>query len=137
MRGMNRVFLMGHIGHDPEPRTSPNGTVVLRLSLATPGGRKVNDTWVDAPDWHRLVAFGKDAEYLTRYARKGDSLAVECALRPNRWTDKNNQVHNEVNIVVEQVVWLQSRARPAAEAAPADPSTAAPVSPSLEDEIPF
>ena len=103
MKGLNRAYLIGNLGQEPELRTSASGIPLLKLSLATPNARKVNEEWVDTPDWHRLTVFGNDAEYLARYAHKGDTLAVECAIRPNRWTDKDNVVHYEVNLIVERV----------------------------------
>lgn len=112
MKGLNRAYLIGHIGQEPEMHTSRGGQNVLKLSLATPNVRKVNEEWVDTPDWHRITVFGNDAEYLGKYAHKGDALAVECAIRPNKWTDKDNIVHHDVNLIVEKVAWLGSKNRP-------------------------
>jgi single-strand DNA-binding protein len=111
MKGLNRAFFIGHLGHDPELRSSASGLALLKVSIATPASRKVNETWIDTPDWHRLTLFGQEAEFLGRYAKKGDSLAVECSIRPSRWTDKEGQTHHEVSLVVDRVLWLSSRAR--------------------------
>ena len=76
MNGMNRVILIGHIGSDPEVRSTASGKRVVRLSIATNNARKVDGSWVDSTDWHRVVAFDRTADFLGRFARKGDLLAV-------------------------------------------------------------
>lgn len=109
MNGLNRAYFIGNLGRDPETRTTRNDTVVVSITLATPHVRKDGDGWVDTPDWHRLTAFGKTAEMLLRNAHKGDTMAVECAVRPNRWTDKEGQTRYEVNLYVERVLWISRK----------------------------
>lgn len=116
MKGLNKVYLIGYIGQSPELRRSANGTSVLKLSVATPNVRKINDEWVDTPDWHRLTAFGHDADYLSRFGRKGSSVALECYLKQSRWTDREGRVHNDVEIVIDRVLWLGTRNHKPAEA---------------------
>lgn len=111
MKGLNRAYLIGHIGHDPELRTTQSGQSMLKISLATPRSQKVNDVWVEAPDWHRLTAFGQEAEFLAKYGQKGNMLAVECAIRPNRWTDKEGHSHWEVSLIIDRVLLLHGRNR--------------------------
>lgn len=118
MHGLNKVYLIGHIGHDPEIRTTASGKQLVKLSLATPHRRKVGEEWVDTPDWHRLTLFDANATFVSAHARKGDTLAVECSLRPNQWTDKNNVPHSEVNILVDRVLWLSGKHRGAETKAP-------------------
>jgi single-strand DNA-binding protein len=109
MNGLNRAYFIGNLGRDPEPRTTRNDSVVVSVTLATPHVRKDGDGWVDTPDWHRLTAFGKTAEMLLRNAHKGDTMAVECVVRPNRWTDKEGQARYEVNLYVERVLWISRK----------------------------
>ncbi len=118
MKGLNKAYFIGHIGRDPELRTSPTGINVLKLSMATPHLRKEGETWTDTPDWHRLTAFNRDADFLARHGKKGDGIAVECSVRPNKWTGKDNQVHYEVNLIIDRVLWLNSRGRVVTEAPP-------------------
>ena len=73
MPSMNKVFLMGHLGRDPEVRfTAVKGTPVANLSMATTkrwtddGGQKQERT-----EWHRVVVFGQGAEFVKEYGRKG------------------------------------------------------------------
>jgi len=111
MNGMNRVILIGHIGADPELRSTAAGKQVVRLSIATHNARKVDGAWVDGADWHRVVAFDRTAEFLGRFARKGDLVAVDCVLRPRKWEDTNGKTQYDVNIVVDRVAALHSRTR--------------------------
>ena len=125
MRGLNKAFLIGNIGHEPDLRTAANGTPVLKLNVATPSARKVNDTWVDTPDWHRLTFFGKTAEYVARTAHKGDLIAVECVIRPSKWTDREQVTRYDVSLVVDRLLALHSRSRPSFALADATPVDAA------------
>lgn len=134
MNGLNKVYLIGNLGHEPELRASGTGVPILKVSLATPGRRKVGDTWVDEPDWHRLTLFQRDAEYVARYAHKGDPLAVECALRPRKWSDKDGRTHYETDLVVERVCWLGSRRAALPEARPPAPTVEGE---DREESIPF
>ena len=111
MLGLNKCYFIGHLGRDPEMRATPGGHTVARLNLATPHVRKDGENWIDTPDWHRVTAFGKTAESIQRNAHKGDVIAVECVVRPNRWTDKDNQTHYEVNFYVERVLWVSQKRR--------------------------
>ena len=117
MKGLNKAYLIGHIGQDPELRTTAGGKQLLKLSLATPNVRKMGDEWVETPDWHRLTIWDKTAEFIATYARKGDVLAVECAVRPGKWTDKENVVRYQVDLVVDRVLWLNGKHRGATEGA--------------------
>ena len=120
MQGLNKAYLIGHIGRDPEARVTASGLDVAIVALATPRSVKQADGWVDTTDWHRLTAFGKNAQYLVKYAKKGGSMAVECTLRPNRWTDKNNITHHDMTIRIERVLWLTNKGDAAVGEPPTD-----------------
>lgn len=89
---LNRVMLIGNLGQDPELRTLPDGGSVSNFTLAT------TETWVDKNDpnagrreqteWHRVTFFGRMAEILHEYGRKGGKVYVEGQLRTRKWTDK-------------------------------------------------
>lgn len=111
MNGMNRVILIGHVGQDPEVRSTASGKRVLRVSIATNNARKVDGNWVETTDWHRVVAFDRTADFLGRFARKGDLLAVDCVLRPRKWEDASGKTQHDVNIVVDRIAALHSRTR--------------------------
>lgn len=139
MRGLNKAYLIGHIGQDPELRATPGGAQVMKLSLATQSARKVGNEWVETPDWHKLTFWDKDAEFIAKYAHKGDVLAVECALKTNKWTDKEGHPRSTVDLKVERILWLNGARRGAAADTP-QAVTPPPPSPAGEpdvDGIPF
>lgn len=121
--GLNKAYLMGRIGADPDVRTAASGTQVVRVNLATPRPHKEGGTWVESTDWHRLVAFGRSGDYLAKYAHKGDALAVECSIRNNNWADKKGVQHYDTALHVERVLWLSTK-RPTAPTGPSTPEVA-------------
>ena len=76
MRGINRVFLMGRLGQDPELRTLPGGRVVAELRLATHRGERGADGWQEVTDWHRVRAWEQLAELCGRYLTRGSAVAI-------------------------------------------------------------
>ena len=90
MAGVNRVILVGNFGADPELKNLPSGDSVVTFNLATSesytdkGGQKVEKT-----EWHRVEFFGRNAEIIHEYCRKGSLLYVEGALRTDKWQDKD------------------------------------------------
>ncbi len=71
-KSVNKVILLGNVGKDPEVRATPNGTMVANFSLATTERAKdQGGNWSDKTEWHNLVAFGKLAEIIRDYVKKG------------------------------------------------------------------
>ena len=108
MAGVNKVILVGHLGKDPELRYAQSGTAVANATIATTERRKNRDgEWADHTEWHRLVFFGKTAETLARYCKKGKQLYVEGSLQTRNWDDKESgQKRYMTEIRVNQMVML-------------------------------
>ncbi len=108
MAGVNKVILVGHLGRDPELRYAQSGTAVANATIATTERRKDRDgEWNDATEWHRLVFFGKTAETLSRYCKKGKQLYIEGRLQTRSWEDKESgQKRYTTEIVVFQMQML-------------------------------
>ncbi|ATC93200.1 single-stranded DNA-binding protein [Pseudoalteromonas tunicata] len=102
-RGVNKVILVGNLGQDPEVRYMPNGSAVANVSLATAESYKDKNTgqMVDKTEWHRVVFFGKLAEIVGEYVRKGSQIYVEGKLQTRKWTDKDGQEKYTTEIVVD------------------------------------
>ena len=100
---INRVILIGNLGADPEIRTSPNGTVIANLRLATSERRKEGEQWVDHTEWHRVTVFGRTAETARDYLRKGGKVLIEGSLRTRKWQDKNGQDQYSYEIFVQDM----------------------------------
>ena len=84
-KSVNKVILLGHVGKDPEIRSTTAGTLVANLSLAT-SERYNND---ERTEWHNLVAFSRGAEILRDYVKKGSRLYVEGKIQTRSWDDKD------------------------------------------------
>ncbi len=108
MAGVNKVILVGHLGRDPELRYAQSGTAVANATIATTERRKNRDgDWGDHTEWHRLVFFGKTAETLARYCKKGKQLYIEGALQTRDWEDKETgQKRYMTEVRVNQMVML-------------------------------
>ena len=102
-RGINKVILIGHLGQDPEVRYLPNGNAVANITLAT------SETWRDKQsgeqkertEWHRVVFFGKLAEIVGEYLRKGSQVYVEGRLQTRKWQDQSGQDKYTTEVVVD------------------------------------
>lgn len=78
MKTMNRVFLMGHLGADPELRPSKSGRPYARLSLATE--RYMGPDAEKQTDWHSVFVFGDEAQRCANWLRKGALVFVEGSM---------------------------------------------------------
>lgn len=87
-KSVNKVFLLGNVGQDPDVYQVPDG-VVVTLTLATDESFKVDGEWKDRPEWHSLVAFRRNAEIIRDYVRKGSKLFIAGKLRTDHWDDKD------------------------------------------------
>jgi len=88
---INKVIVLGRIGINPEVRYMPSGMAVMSLSVATNDAYKNKDTgqFVESTEWHRVTVFGKQAETLGTYAKKGDLLYAEGRIKTTKYQDKN------------------------------------------------
>ena len=92
MASLNKVQLIGHLGREPEVRTTPSGTAVVTLSIATSERWKDKDTGEakEATEWHRVVLYGRNAELAGEHLITGSQVYVEGALSTRKWTDAQN-----------------------------------------------
>ncbi len=110
MAGVNKVILIGNLGRDPELRKIANGTSVASFSLATT--ERYNDKSGERQDhteWHNIVAWGKLAELVNQYLKKGRSAYIEGRLTTRSWDDKDGNKRYKVEIVANQIQFLGGR----------------------------
>lgn len=102
-RGVNKVILIGNLGADPEVRYMPSGAAVANVTLATSESWKDKQTGEqkELTEWHRVVFFGKLAEIVGEYLRKGSQIYVEGKLRTRKWQDQSGQDKYTTEIVVD------------------------------------
>ncbi len=99
---INKATIMGNLTRDPEMKALPSGMKVTSFSLAT------NRTWKDtngakkeAVEYHNLVAFGKQAELIAQYCKKGASLYVEGRIQTRSWDDAAGAKKYRTEIIVD------------------------------------
>ncbi len=91
-RSVNKVFLLGNVGKDPEIRSTPGGTMVASFGLATTERQKdASGNWTDKTEWHNVIAFSKLAEIVRDYVKKGSKLFIEGRLNTRNWEDKDTK----------------------------------------------
>ncbi len=159
MASYNKVILVGNLTRDPELRYTPKGMAITKIGLAVNrrwtsegGEQREETTFVD------IDAFGKQAETIAQYMKKGSPMLVEGRLRLDQWDDKQTgQKRSKLGIVLEGFQFLgsggartdsappaEAARRPATPAAPAAPAVEAPApapaeadAPPHEDDVPF
>jgi len=90
-KGVNKVFLLGNVGKDPEIRTTAGGMTVASFSLATAERAKdAQGNWADNTEWHNLVAFQRTAEIVRDYVKKGTQVFIEGKIQTRSWDDKES-----------------------------------------------
>ena len=110
-KGINKVFLLGHVGKDPDIRSTDGGSLVASFSLATSDRQKDRQgNWQDKTEWHNLVAFNRTAEIVRDYVKKGDRLHVEGKVQTRSWDDKESgQKRYRTEIFVIDLTLLSGR----------------------------
>ncbi len=111
-RTVNRVTLLGNVGKDPEVKFSTGGQAIAKFGIATTDRikDKTSDQWQDKTEWHNLVAFGRTAEVVRDYVKKGKPVYVEGRLSTTSWDDKETgkKVYR-TEIIVNELVLLGGR----------------------------
>jgi single-strand DNA-binding protein len=103
----NKVQLIGHLGNQPDVRTTESGKKLARFSVATnevyraANGEKVTET-----QWHNLVAWGKVAEIAEKFLNKGSEVAIEGKLVSRSYTDKEGNKKYSTEVQVNEVLML-------------------------------
>lgn len=107
----NKVILAGNLTRDPELRYTTQGTAIAKISLA------INERWTDAQGQKKertlfveVDAFGKQAEVIGQYCRKGKPLLVEGRLKLDQWDDKTTgQKRQRLGVVLESFQFIDSK----------------------------
>jgi len=108
-RSLNKVMLIGNVGSKPEIRMTPSGSKMAKVSVAT------NRAWKDAAghqqeetEWHRLTFWGKLAEIVEQWVKKGGRLYVEGRIEYSQTEDNEGNIRYWTDIVVSELVMLGS-----------------------------
>ena len=109
-RSVNKVTLIGTLGRDPEVRYMPNGNAVANLTMATDESYNDKQTGqkVEQTEWHRLVVYGKLAEIVQQYLKKGSKAYFEGRLKTREW-EKDGVKRYTTEIVCNDMMMLDNR----------------------------
>ena len=110
-RGVNKVILIGNLGNDPDIRYTGSGAAVANISLATAESWKDRETGEqqERTEWHRVVFFGRLAEIVGEYLKKGSQIYIEGRLQTRKWQDKEGNDRYTTEIVANEMQMLGSR----------------------------
>jgi single-strand DNA-binding protein len=137
---MNKVFLLGNLGKDPEVRFTPGGKAVAKFPVAT------SETWIDnagnkqeRTEWHSVVVWGKQGENCGQYLAKGRQVFVEGSIRSHSYDDKNGVKRFVTEIIAQRVQFLGGGggSRLVQESEPPAPASLEESPLVDDDEIPF
>ncbi len=106
MASVNKAIIIGNVGKDPELRYSGNGNAICNLTIATTRSWKKDGEKQEETEWHRVSFFGKLAEIVGEYVRKGSSLYVEGYIKTRKWQDKEGKDQYTTEIVAEEMKML-------------------------------
>jgi single-strand DNA-binding protein len=107
-KGVNKVFLLGNVGKDPEIRATAGGMTIASFGLATAERTKGQDgQWTDKTEWHNIVCFQRTAEIVRDYVKKGSQVFVEGRITNRSWDDKESgQKKYRTEILVNELTLL-------------------------------
>ena len=108
---INRVFILGNLGADPELKTTGGGSSVCEMRIAT------GESWFDKSSnerkerttWHRVIVWGKSAENCAKYLRKGSKAFVEGRIQTRDWQDQSGNKRHTTEIVANSVQFIDTK----------------------------
>lgn len=109
MASLNKVFLIGNLGADPEIRTLSSGSMVANWTMAT------SESWTDKQgqrqqrtEWHRIVAWNRLAELAQNYISIGSQIMVEGKLQTRSWEDQQGQKRQSTEVIAVNIQLMGS-----------------------------
>lgn len=137
-RGLNKAMIIGNVGN-VEVRYGSSGEGIATLSIATTESWKDRQTGEkkERVEWHRVVIYGKLAEIVNQYVKKGSKLYIEGSIRTNKWTDKQGQDRYTTEIIGRDMQMLDSRGDSGASSENSAPAENISEPQNMEDDIPF
>ena len=133
---INKCILVGRLGNDPELKYTNSGSAVSNISIAT------TEKWTDKSgerqektEWHKVVVFGKSAEFAGEYAHKGSLVYVEGRLQTRSWEDREGNKRYTTEIVAQNFRLLDSKRDREESTAPKEEESYQ--SPNDESDVPF
>jgi single-strand DNA-binding protein len=104
---MNKIIILGRFCKDPEVSSSASGTTFARFSIAV--DRRFKREGEPEADFFNCSAFGKTAEFIEKYMKKGSKVCICGRLENNNYTNKDGQKVYDVRIMVEEIDFAESK----------------------------
>lgn len=95
------VSILGNLGRAPETQMSAVGVQVTKFSIASNSVKRTPQGTVEKTDWFRVTAFGKQAETLAKYAKKGSRIHVQGSLNLSAWRDRQDQPQYSADLLLQ------------------------------------
>ncbi len=109
-RGLNKVMLIGRLGHEPEMRYTPSGRPLTKYQIAVKRSWKAADGEKKSEtEWFNVVTWGKLAEICNQYLTKGQQVYIEGRLHTRQWQDEEGGNHSSVEVVAQEMLMLNSK----------------------------
>jgi single-strand DNA-binding protein len=99
---MNKIFLIGNVGSDPEFKQTNNSSV-SSFSLAVNEKRKVNDQYETKATWFKIVHFGKGAEFTQKFIKKGMKIHIEGKVEVSTYSANDGSQRQSMSIIAENI----------------------------------
>ncbi len=133
MASLNRVVLIGHLGADPDLKTTATGRSLCNLKVAT------EDVWKDKAgqrqektEWHRITVWGQQAETCGKYLKKGRQVYIEGSLETRTWDDKDGNKRFSTEVRADKVLFLGGK-----DAEQPEPRKPVEREPGVDDDLAF
>ena len=111
MAGINKAIIVGNLGRDPEVRYASNGSAIASITVATSEQWKDKNTGEkqERTEWHRISAFGRLAEIMGEYLKKGSQVYIEGRIQTRKWQDQSGQDRYTTEIIANEMQMLGNR----------------------------
>lgn len=109
MASLNKCMLIGNLGKDPECRQIPSGQSVASFSIATKESYTKDNQRHEKTEWHKIVAWGKTAELVSKYLKKGSGVYIEGKLQTRKYTNKDGHEQYATEIVAQTVQFMDKK----------------------------
>ncbi len=104
---LNKVIIGGRLTADPELKQTSSGITVCTFSVAV--NRRTSAEGAQQADFINVVAWRNQAEFVSRFFRKGSSICVIGSIQTRSWTDQNNQKRYATDVVADEINFVDSK----------------------------
>ena len=106
---VNKVFLVGRLGRDPELKYASSGVSITDFSIATTEKFKKGESWDERTEWHNIKVFGKQGENCSKYLSKGSLVFIEGKIQTSSWEDSDGNKKYKTEIIASNIRFLDTK----------------------------